>query len=148
MPDPDTPSQAPTEGSPKRPTEHTPPSFQWKARARSFRFAGQGIAHAFRVTHNFRIHAAISLAVIGLAIWLRVGFLEWALLIGCTGLVSALEVLNTAIEALVDLVHPERDPVAGRIKDLAAGAVLVGAVAAALVGLLVLGPPLWTKLFG
>ncbi len=125
-----------------------PERFRLADRARSFRFAGQGIAHAWRVTHNFRIHLAVSAVVVGLAAWLRLGRLEWALLVGCIGAVSALEVLNTAVEELVDLVHPGRDPRAGRVKDLAAGAVLVAAVAAALVGLLVLGPPLWARLSG
>ncbi len=126
---------------------HQSGPFRWQERMRSFRFAGQGLAHAFRVTHNFRIHAALSLAAVGLGIWLGIGYHDWAVVILCIGLVSALEVANTAVEELVDLLHPHQDPRAGRIKDLAAGAVLVASCAAALVGLLVLGPPLWQKLF-
>lgn len=121
--------------------------FRWSDRARSFRFAGQGIVHAFRVTHNFWIHASVAVVVVGLAWWLQVDKQDWGILILCIGLVAAAEVFNTALEELVDLLHPHRHPRAGRIKDLAAGAVLIAAIAAAMAGALILGPPLWEKLF-
>lgn len=123
-------------------------SFTWSARWRSFRYAGLGIAHAFRVTHNFWIHAAIATAVVALAAWLDLPRQDWAILILCIALVVAMEVINTAVEELVDLLHPAHSPAAGRIKDLTAGAVLLAAIGAAVAGLLILGPPLWARLFG
>ena len=58
----------------------------------------------------------------------------------------AVELLNSALEALTDLVSPEHHPLAGQAKDLAAGAVLVTAIGAVVVGLLILGPPLWVRI--
>ena len=65
---------------------------------------------------------------------------EWTVVILCFGVVIAAELFNTAIERLVDLVSPERHPVAGQVKDIAAGAVLVCAVAAAIIGLIIFIP--------
>ncbi len=125
---------------------HTRP-FSMAERWRSFHYAWRGLVHAFRITHNFYIHAGIATLVILLAFYLNVSRLEWAVLILCIGLVSAAEALNTAIEELVNLLHPQRDDRAGRIKDMAAGAVLICAVCAALAGLLILLPPLLASLF-
>ena len=120
--------------------------FRISDRLRSFRYAGQGLLHAFRVTHNFYIHTAIAVLVVTAAIWLQVSAVEAAILTLCIGMVSAAEVFNTAIEELVDLMHPQQDPRAGRVKDLAAGAVLICAIAAAVAGLFILLPPLLMRL--
>ncbi|MBI1192304.1 MAG: diacylglycerol kinase family protein [Bacteroidetes bacterium] len=120
--------------------------FRFTERLRSFRYAGQGLLHAFRVTHNFYIHTGMAVLVVAAALWLQVSAAEAAVLALCIGAVSAAEVFNTAIEALVDLLHPEQDPRAGRVKDLAAGAVLICAVAAAAAGLFILLPPLLSRL--
>jgi diacylglycerol kinase len=120
--------------------------FNLRHRARSFRYAWKGIVHAFRVTPNFRIHLVMAAAVIGLMLWLPSPALHQAVLLLCIGLVMAAETMNTAVEELVDLLHPQRDARAGRIKDLAAGAVLLAAIFAALVGAILLLPPLWVKL--
>jgi diacylglycerol kinase len=120
--------------------------FRIAERLRSFRYAGKGLLHAFRVTHNFYLHAGIAAVVIGVALWVQVSLLEAAVLALCIGLVSAAEVFNTALEELVDLLHPQRDPRAGRIKDMAAAAVLLCAVAAAAAGLFILLPPLLARL--
>lgn len=84
--------------------------------------------------------------VIGMAFWLGVSRTQAAVLALCIGFVGAAEVMNTAIEELVNLLHPSRDPRAGRIKDLAAGAVLISAIVAAVAGLLILLPPLLRRL--
>ncbi len=120
--------------------------FRFSSRLRSFRYAGQGLLHAFRVTHNFYLHAGIAALVLAAAVWLQVSLLQAAVLALCIGLVSAAEVFNTAIEELVDLLHPEQHPRAGRVKDLAAGAVLICATAAAVAGLFILLPPLMLRL--
>ncbi|HEX8916461.1 MAG TPA: diacylglycerol kinase family protein [Humisphaera sp.] len=111
--------------------------------ARAFRYAGAGVSYLFRTQRNARIHAVIGTAAVGLAAWLRIGRVEWAILVLTIASVIILEGLNTAIEAAVDLASPKYHPLAKVAKDVAAGMVLVAAVAAVAVGLLILGPPLW-----
>jgi diacylglycerol kinase len=114
--------------------------------AAAFRCAFAGLGHLVRSQRNARIHVAATAGVVLLAIGLRLGRLEWALLIFAIGLVWTAEALNTALEAAIDLAHPEVHPLARISKDVGAGAVLVSAVTAAAIGLLVLGPPLLTLL--
>lgn len=122
--------------------------FSVKGRARSFGHAFAGIGYVLRTQHNAWIHAAINLAVVALAIWLSVSPLEWAILVLAMMTVWVAEFVNTAVEAVVDLATDDHEVLAAVAKDVAAGAVLVAAVGAVLVGLLVLGPPLWARLFG
>jgi diacylglycerol kinase (ATP) len=90
-----------------------------------------------------QFHAVATVVVIGLGFYFQLSPTEWALVALAVGLVWGLELANTAVEAVVNLVSPEYHPLAGRAKDVAAGAVLVGAVAALVVGLLVFGPRVW-----
>lgn len=117
-------------------------------RVRSFQYAFSGWAHVLRTQSNARIHAVISGAVIVLALWLGVSRLEWVALLLTLMIVWMAEFVNTALEVLVDLVAPELHPLAKIVKDVAAASVLIGAAGAVLVGLLILGPPLWSKLVG
>lgn len=110
---------------------------------RSFGHALTGVGRTWREERNFRIHGMVAVAVTVLAIVLGISGTECAMLALAMGLVFACELLNTAIEALVDLVSPEYREAARTSKDAAAGAVLLSALAAAIVGLLILGPPLW-----
>jgi diacylglycerol kinase len=112
-----------------------------RARAAGFAFALRGVAALAREPHA-RIHFATALAVAALAAWLRVPPGEAALLALAVGLVLAAEALNSALEALADRVAPDRHPLVARAKDIAAGGVLLAALAAAVAGLLVLGPRL------
>lgn len=114
----------------------------------SFRFALAGLAHLFRTQRNARIHILVGVLVCMLAAWLRVGRIEWAVIVFTIALVLILEGLNTAIEAAIDLASPDVHPLAKAAKDLAAGTVLIAAIASVAVGLLILGPPLWARLFG
>lgn len=116
--------------------------------ARSFRFAGAGVAHLFRTQRNARIHALFGVAAVVVAAWLHVSRVEWAVLVLTIAAVVILEGVNTAIEAAVDLASPRVHPLAKVAKDVAAGTVLLAAVAAVVVGLLILGPPLWARAFG
>ena len=116
-------------------------------RPSSFADAARGM-RVFFAEPNARVQLAAALAVIGLGLWLRVGVRDWALLVLAIGLVLAAEASNTALEALADRVAPDRHPLVGRAKDVAAGGVLVASLAAAVLGLLVLGPPLWRRLLG
>ena len=118
----------------------------WARRLASFRFAFRGIAHLFAHEPNARIHAVIALAVLVLALAVGASRSDLALLVTAIGLVFGLEALNSALEALADRVAPDRHPLVERAKDTAAGAVLIAAIASVIVGLLVLGPPLWSAL--
>jgi diacylglycerol kinase len=115
---------------------------------RSFGYAFSGVAYLLRNQRNARIHAAITLVVIGLGTWLRLTGPQWAVLVLAMGLVWTAESVNTALERLVDLASPQIDPAAKSVKDLAAAAVLLAAIAAAAVGVLVLGPALVRRAFG
>jgi diacylglycerol kinase len=99
----------------------------------------------WRTQPNAWLHAAITLVVVALGIWLRLGRTDWVLILLTIGLVWVAEFLNTAIEAVVDLASPRQHKLAQIAKDGSAGAVLLAAIIAVLVGLLVLGPPLWEK---
>jgi diacylglycerol kinase len=117
------------------------------ARARSFGYAAQGLAHVLRTQPNAWIHALATALVVVLALWLGLSRLEWAALVLTMAVVWSGECINTALEAAVDLAAPERQPLARAAKDAAAAAVLVAALGAVVVGLLILGPPLWERLF-
>jgi diacylglycerol kinase len=117
-----------------------------KGRLVSFVPAFAGWAHVLRTQPNAWVHAAVTIAVVALALWLRVERVEWLALLLAIGLVWVTEFFNTALEAVVDLASPRQHRLAKAAKDVAAGAVVVAALIAALVGLLVLWPPLWARL--
>jgi diacylglycerol kinase len=112
----------------------------------SFRFAGYGIGYLYRTQPNFWVHTVAALVVVALAIWLEIGRADLAILMIAIGSVMACEAFNTALEAVVDLSAPAYHDLAKVAKDTAAASVLIAAVAAALVGLVVLGPPLLRRL--
>jgi diacylglycerol kinase len=129
--------------------EPTPPRpHRAASRLASFRYAFAGWAWVLRTQPNARLHAAATAAVVGLAAWLRLGRLEWAVLALTVGLVWVAEAVNTALEAAVDLASPGLHPLARAAKDASAAAVLAAALAAVAVGLLLLGPPLLARLLG
>ena len=107
-------------------------------RARSFQYAFEGWWFVLRTQHNAWIHAVITTIVMLLALWLRLPARDWAVLILTVMAVWMAEFMNTAIEAVVDMTMPDVHPLAKVAKD----------VAAALIGVLLLGPPLWQRLFG
>lgn len=114
----------------------------------SFRHAFAGLWYALRTQRNTRIHLTIATGVVALGLWLELSYTQWAVLALTIGFVLVSEMLNTVAESLVDLVSPEYHPQAKIVKDVTAGAVLLGAILAVIVGLLVLGPPLWARIFG
>lgn len=120
-------------------------------RARNFwqslAFACSGVRHAFNSQRNLRIHVAIAAAVVIAGFVLRINRQEWAIVVTLIALVIGLELLNTAIEALVDLASPEPHPLAKVAKDTAAGAILVAAAGSAIVGLIIFLPRLWQLFF-
>lgn len=116
------------------------------SRLASFRHAFAGWRHVLRTQRNAWIHAVASVAVFAVSFWLGLGRIEWAILLLTVALVWTAELVNTAVEAVVDLLSPDIHPLAKVAKDVAAAAVLIAALAAIGVGLLVFGPPLWGRL--
>ena len=113
---------------------------------KSFGFAAKGISIAFKEQQNLRIHAVVVVIVIALGFFLRLTKVEWAIITLTIGFVISAELLNTAIEELVNLVSPGHHQLAGKIKDISAGAVLLAAVAAVIVGVVILGSKIFVLL--
>jgi len=111
----------------------------------SFRHAFAGLWYAVKTQRNMQIHLALAAAVFVLSLYLDLGWVQWALLVLTSGFVLVAEMFNTMAEAAMDAAMPYRHPLVKVAKDVAAGAVLITAVVAVVVGLLVLGPPLWSK---
>ena len=114
--------------------------YDLKKQLRSFGYAWKGIQSCVGKEQNLSFHLIAAMTVIIAGIVLGITRTEWIMVVMCIGTVIAAELFNTAIEKLVDLVSPERHPVAGRVKDIAAGAVLICAVAAAIIGLIIFIP--------
>lgn len=106
----------------------------------AFADAGRGVGILLRTQPHARIHALATLCVLGLGYWLKLSAADWVALVIAMALVWVSEAINTALEAVVDLASPDFHPLAGKAKDVAAGAVLLASVAAALIGALVLVP--------
>ncbi|MCF8233963.1 MAG: diacylglycerol kinase family protein [Bacteroidales bacterium] len=117
--------------------------FNIRSRLRSFRHAFRGIFYMLRTQHNAWIHAVIALAVMVLGIVYHISPTEWMLVVLCIGMVFGAEAFNTALESMTDLLMPEQHKKAGLSKDLAAGAVLISAIAAAVIGLLIFVPKIF-----
>ena len=115
-----------------------------RSRIVSFRNAFTGWWYVIRTQKNAWIHALVSLAVVIVSSVLKINRLEWGLIIFAIALVWTAEFINTALEAVVDLAsHQEHHHLAKIGKDVGAAAVLISACSAAVIGFLVLGPPLW-----
>ncbi len=113
----------------------------------SFKYAWCGISYAFQTQRNFRIHVVVCLTAISLGIFLQIKPVEIAVIAITSGLVMALELVNTAIESVVDLtVKHTYHELAKTAKDCAAGAVLVCALASVLVAATLLLPPLFAAI--
>ena len=121
-----------------------PHPFSVRAKLLAFRYAWQGIAYMLRTQVNAWIQIGIGAIVIAVGLALGLSGGEWCAVTLAMAAVWIVEALNTAIEAVVDLASPERHPLAGRAKDVAAGAVVVAIAAAAVVGLVIFGPRLWS----
>lgn len=139
------PASAPTTDDQQPAAPAAKPGFV-RARVRSFGHAFRGGWYVLRTQQNAWIHTVISAAVIIVAFWLRIGARDWATLVLAIAMVFAAEFMNTAIEVVVDLASPQMHPLAKIAKDVGAAAVLLSAVAAVVIGLLILGPALWTRL--
>ena len=116
------------------------------SRVASFRYAVAGWLHMLRYQKNTRIQAVASIFVFIFALWLKIPARDYALIVAVVGLVWMAEFLNAGIEAAINLAMPEMHPMARVGKDVAAAAVLLCVMVSLVVGLLILGPPLWARL--
>lgn len=108
----------------------------WK----SFSYAITGIRTALRTERNMRIHLFVSVVVIGCSVFFSISKLEWIFVIAAIGGIFSLELINTAVERVVDLITEEYHPLAKQAKDLAAGAVFVYAIMAVVIGVIIFLP--------
>lgn len=102
--------------------------------------ACKGIAYSLKTERHLRFHFFASLLVIALGLYLDLKSYEWLFITFAIGSVLVAELFNTALERTVDLAKPEFHPLAGRAKDVAAGAVLVTAIQAVVIGIIIFGP--------
>jgi len=120
--------------------------YDFKKQLRSFGYAWKGIRCCVGKEQNLSFHLIATVLTVIAGFLLDIARTDWMIVILCIGVVIAAELFNTAIEKLVDLVSPQQHPVAGQVKDIAAGAVLVCAATATIIGLIVFIPYL-TRFF-
>lgn len=104
---------------------------------KSFRYAWNGFLVAVKESTNVRIHLTALAMVVCLGTYFQIAASEWCILVLVGGLVISLEIVNTSLENLTNLVTREQNPLAGKVKDLAAAAVLVASVTAVIIGILI-----------
>lgn len=114
--------------------------FSFPERIKSFGNAFRGIFFAFKTQHNIWIHSLAIVVVVIAGFIFKLNLLEWGLVVFAIGLVLVSEMINTAIEWLVDLVSPEYQEKAGLIKDVAVGAVLIAVIISVIIGAIVFLP--------
>ena len=109
---------------------------------RSFGYAFKGVAYAAASQLNFKIHVVVTVIAVFLGFILHISVSEWQWIMLCIAIVLMAELFNTAIEMLTDLVSPEYNKQAGRVKDMGAGAVVLTAILALATGLIIFLPKL------
>lgn len=112
---------------------------------KSFQFAFLGLKKVFLEEQNFRIHSVIALLVIILGFYLQISVLEWIIIILLIALILILEIINSIFERLLDLIKPRIHEYVGDIKDMTAAAVFIGAIIAALIGIIIFLPHIIDK---
>lgn len=118
-----------------------------KKRIRSFGYAIRGLKLVAKSEANMKIHIIITISVIICGFIFSINLTEWMFCILCIGLVFGMEMMNTAIEKVVDLASPQLHPLAGKAKDIAAGAVLVCAIISATIGLIIFLPKVYDVVY-
>lgn len=114
----------------------------------SFRLAMLGIITAIKQERNMRIHVCFSIVVLIFSLLFDLTKIEWLLIVFCVGFVISMELINTAIERVVDLITSEFHPLAKEAKDIAAGAVFVSAIIAFVIGSSIFIPKILNLIFG
>lgn len=121
--------------------------FSIKDRLKSFIYAYRGIIVAVKTQHNLQIHIIAMLICIFFGLILKINQTEWILLILFFALVIAMEIINSAIELLTDIASPQFNNKAANVKDMAAGAVLISAIAAFISGIIIFVPKIIHQFF-
>ena len=111
---------------------------------KGFVYAFNGLRESFQTQVNFRIHLIAALAAIIMGAYLHISTTEWLFIILSITMVLTCEQMNTALEYFVDLVSPEYHTLAGKIKDISAGCVLIAAIASFVIGSIIFVPKLIT----
>jgi diacylglycerol kinase (ATP) len=114
--------------------------YDYKKQLRSFKYAWKGICACVGKEQNLDFHLLVMVLVIIAGFYFGITRMEWVAVVLCFGLVISAELFNSAVERLTNLAHPDYSELAGKVKDIAAGAVLVTAIAAAAVGLIIFVP--------
>ena len=114
---------------------------------RSVGYALEGIWYGVSTQRNMKIHLTVAPIVLILGAIVSLTRVEWCIIIIVIAAIISLELINTAIEALVDLVSPQHQQLAKVAKDVAAGAVLIMAIASVCIGSIIIVPKLWELLF-
>lgn len=112
---------------------------------KSLGFALNGIRVAIKEERNIKIQLSIALCVVVLGLYFEITTTEWIAILFCIGFVLVTELVNTAIENLIDGISPEQIHWAGKVKDIAAGAVLVASVISVIIALLIFIPYIFTS---
>lgn len=118
---------------------------EWRRFGRSIRCAAEGIFHTIKTQRNMQIHVVAAVLALLASWWLQIPVSDLLLVFAAIALVWMMELANTAIEAVVDLVSPEWNAKAKIAKDASAGAALVAAILSVMIGIAVFGPPLYQK---
>lgn len=118
----------------------------FRSRLHAIKHALSGIVYILRTQPNSWLHAIATVLVLAISFWLEISAIQWLLIILAIGLVWICEAFNTAIETAVDLATSKYHPLAKIAKDTGAAAVLFSAITSAIIGFLVLGPPLLLRI--
>jgi len=116
------------------------PKQEYKKLINSFKYAIEGFISSFKTERNMKIHILAMALVIILGLYMKLSIIEWCFIILAIVLVIGAELFNTAIETIVDMVSPEKNPKAKLAKDISAAAVLAFAIGAGIVGLIIFIP--------
>lgn len=116
------------------------PPFSIKKRISSFNYAFKGLKYILETQHNFLIHLVIAVLVTAAGLLLDISNLEWCILVIAIAMVLGAEAFNTSLEKLTDILSPEYSIKAGIVKDIAAAAVLITAIASVIIGLIIFLP--------
>ena len=119
------------------------PKQECKKLMNSFKYAIEGFVSSFKTERNMKIHILAMLLVVALAIYLKLSLIEWCIIIFAISLVIGAELFNTAIETIVDMVSPEKNPKAKLAKDISAAAVLTLSIGAAIIGIIIFIPKIF-----
>ena len=117
---------------------------EYKKIINSFKYAIEGFVSSFKTERNMKIHIMAMIIVIALGIFMKLNKIEWCIITIAIVMVISAEPFNTAIETVVDMVSPQKNPQAKLVKDIAAAAVLVLAIGAAVIGIIIFGPKIVT----